>query len=253
MASRFAVSLITLILAVLTVTESASAAPLSAPKSFAVFVAFYNAHGGEVRGGVCGTVFFVSPTQAITAHHVLRAESFKPIAGFERVRVWLIHEDSAPIEMKPEYVSSNSEKDVSLIRLPESQKVDAKFIFPTAPVTTVTSDVETDGFVANTAGPTLVREGEDVTIAKVSNLSRLHLQGKLLRSAIVNLKASDIDLKASPNVELSYQPVVGISGGPVTADGKVIAMNSFADPRTRKSTWALRLLNPPAPLAAKTP
>ena len=31
-------------------------------------------------------------------------------------------------------------------------------------------------------------------------------------------------------------------GGPVISNGKVIAMNSFADPGTRKHTWALRLL-----------
>jgi hypothetical protein len=165
--------------------------------------------------------------------------------GFERVRVWLVHEDYPAIEMKPEFVASNPDQDITTISLPEAKKVDSKFVFATASSVVLSAPVETDGFIANTAGPTLVREGFDIGIAKVTSLSRLHLEGKLLRSATVSLKASDIDLKSSPNLELSYQPVVGISGGPVTSNGKVIAMNSFADPSTRKSTWALQILARP--------
>jgi hypothetical protein len=232
---------IALQLAALAVTDSASASPMTAPKSFAVFVAFYNTHDDIVRGGVCGTVFFVSHTHAITAHHVLKAESFKPMPGFERVRVWLVHEDYPAIEMRAEYVRSNPDKDITEITLPVSKKVDSRFVFAMAKPGQIGAKVETDGFVANTAGPTLTRVGQDVEIVKVNNLTRLHLSGNLVQSAVVNIKAADIDLKSSPNLELSYQPVVGISGGPVTSGGKVIAMNSFADPGTRKHTWALQL------------
>lgn len=223
------------------VTEYVSASPLTAPKSFAVFVAFYNTHNNIVRGGICGTVFFVSQTHAITAHHVLRAESFKPVAGFEKARVWLVHEGYPAIEMKPEYLTSVPDKDLTQIFLPDAKKVDSRYVFAIAPPGMTIKTVETDGFVANTAGPNLVRVGKDVDIVSISRLERMHLSGSLVRQATVTLKAHDIDLKASPNLELSYKPLVGISGGPVTSNGQVIGMNSFADPETRQHTWALQI------------
>lgn len=245
-----------LIVGALFVTEAGTAAPMKPqpklPKSFAVFTASYNTHNDLVRGGVNGTIFFVSPTHAITAHHVLRKESFKPLPGFQRVRVWLVHEGHKPIEMKPEWVQSNPDKDVTLIRLPKNLQVEKRFVYQTARVAAVNAPVETDGFVANTTGPILTRQGEDVTILSVPQLTRLHLKGQVVRTANVNLKAADIDLKGSPNVELSYQPVVGISGGPVTSRGKVIAMNSFADPGTFKHTWALQLKSS-SPLGVNIP
>lgn len=234
----------------LTVTEAGTAAPSRAtppklPKSFAVFTASYNTHNDLVRGGVNGTVFFVSPTHAITAHHVLRKESFRPLPGFERVRVWLVHENYKPIEMKAEWMQSNPDKDVTVIRLPKNLQIDKRFVYATGRVQSVSDPVETDGFVANTDGPVLRRQGLDINIVSVPRLQRLHLVGQVVRTATVNLKAADIDLKGSPNVELSYKPIVGISGGPVTSRGKVIAMNSFADPGTFKHTWALQLKSTP--------
>lgn len=234
---------------VVTKTVTAAQAPSPLPKSFAVFTASYNTHNDVVRGGVNGTVFFVSPTHAITAHHVLRAENFRPLPGFERVRIWLVHENYKPIEIKSTWIASNPEKDVTLIQLPKNLQVERRFVYPIGRVTKDRQAVETDGFKANTDGPVLARDGEDITIVSVPKLHRLHLKGQVVRTAQVNLKASDIDLKQSPSVELSYQPIVGISGGPVTSAGKVIAMNSFADPQTFKRTWALQLKGEPLGVA----
>src|SRR5665213_686455 len=164
------------------VTETGFASPLTAPKSFAVFVAFYNTNNDIVRGGVCGTVFFVSPTRAITAHHVLKTASFKPMPGFERVRVWLVHEDYRAVEIRQEYIQSNPDTDVTTIKLPPSLKVDSRFVFATAKIDSLTTRVETDGFIANTAGPTLERQGLDINITKVTRLQRLHLSGTLMRT-----------------------------------------------------------------------
>jgi hypothetical protein len=171
---------------------------------------------------------------------VLKTASFKPMPGFERVRVWLVHEGYRPIELKQEFVQSNANTDITLITLPAAQAVEARFVYATG-AADLNAPVETDGFIANTAGPILERQGADIAVTHVEHLERLHLSGTLLRTAQVNLKASDIELKASPEMELSYKPVVGISGGPVTSHGKVIAMNSFADPATFKHTWALKL------------
>lgn len=239
---RILFSCIGLLLTAGLVTENVLASPIPAPpKAFAVFMASYNTHNDIVRGGVCGTVFFVSGTRAVTAFHVLKPASFTPLPGFERVRIWLVHEGYPAVEIRPQYLRSNPDKDVTLITLPKSLRVDRRFVFYTAKIGMIASRVETEGFMANTDGPILVRQGLDIGISSVPHLTRLHLSGKVVRLVQVNLKAADINLKSSPSVELSYQPIVGISGGPVTANGKVIAMNSFADPGTFKHTWALQL------------
>src|SRR4051794_12886884 len=83
------------------VTEFVTAMPTSptAPKSFAVFTTSYNTGNDLVRGGVNGTVFFISNTRAVTANHVVNQANFKPLPGFERVKVWLVHEGYEPIEL----------------------------------------------------------------------------------------------------------------------------------------------------------
>jgi hypothetical protein len=212
-----------------------------APKSFAVFTTSFNSSGLEARGGVNGTVFFVSPTRAITANHVVNRSSFKPLPGFEHVKVWLVHEGYAPIELAPENLESDPARDVTVINLPDTKKVEARFVFKMGTPGGTDENVVSEGFIANSAGPILVRQGADLAIVAVPHLSRLFMQGKILRQVRVELKASDIDLKSSPEYELSYTPIVGISGGPVVAHGQVIAMNSFADPSTRRQTWALDL------------
>ena len=218
------------------------------PKAFAVFTTSYNTDNDLVRGGVCGSLFFVSPTEAITANHVLNAKSFKPLPGFQRVRVWLVHENAKPIELKPEYLQTNKNKDLTLVHLPLRKRVPGRFVFETAPISAANQSVETEGFVANTTGPQIARQGKDITVVSVPKLERLRLTGNVVRVAVMNLKAPDLELKGAPDVELTYQPIVGISGGPVVANGKVIAMNSFADPWSFKHTWALQLRGPTKPI-----
>lgn len=216
------------------------AATPAAPKAFAVFVAYYNTHNDEARGGVAGSLFFVSPTEAITAYHVLQPASFTKRPGFERMKVWLVHAGEPAIEVKPEYLTYQPDKDLTFIRLPKSAAVRPHFVYATAAAAQGAA-VETEGYIAGSTGPVFVRQGEDLAIAAVPQLQMLRLNGKVLRQAQVEVVAADLKVKNSPNVELSYRPVVGMSGGPVVSEGRVIAMNSFADPATRLSTWALQI------------
>lgn len=222
-------------------TNSVSAAPEAPFKAFAVFSVSYNTLNDQVQGGVGGSLFFVSPTQALTAYHVLQPASFKPAPGFERVRVWILHESLGPIELKPEYLTYTKDKDLTQVRLPGAYAVPATFVFSTERVNPLLQTVETEGYRANTGGPLLERQGLDMGIHSVRKLQRLRFAGKILRQATIELNALDVQLKDSANVQLSYEPIVGLSGGPVVANGHVIAMNSFADPATRKSSWALEL------------
>lgn len=214
----------------------------STPKSFALFSVHYNKSGGEGRGGVGGTVFFVSPTRAVTAFHVANRASFKPQKGFERARLWLVHEGYRPIEIKPEYLVSDRLRDLTIINLPRTERVPRKFIFEIDRVRDARGRVTSEGFLANTTGPILERKGGEISITAVPGLHRLFAEGQILRQARVSIQAADLQLKDSPNLQLNYKPIVGMSGGPViAANGRVIAMNSFAEPSTFRQTWALEL------------
>lgn len=220
------------------VTDLGAVSTGSTARSFALFSVSYNETGSEAQGGVCGTVFFISENQAVTAYHVINSDSFKPNPGFQKKRLWLVHEGQAPIEVKAEYLKSDRLRDLTMIRIPS--KVAKRFVYDQGPAN-ANAPVESEGFIASSTGPILERKGSEITIASVPRLTRVFAKGLLIRKVNVDLKAPDVELKGSPSIQVSYEPVKGMSGGPVVSGGKVIAMNSFADPQTRKSTWALEL------------
>jgi hypothetical protein len=222
------------------VTEIGAVSAPSTPRSYALFSASYNTANNEAVGGVAGTVFFISPTEAVTAYHVVNASSFKAQKGFKRRKLWLVHEGQEPIELKREHIREDRLRDLTVIRLPKRLAVSSRFVFERAGAS-LNADVTSEGFRANSTGPILERRGRDLVVASVPRLERLFASGKVVRRAQVDLKAEDVNLKNSPGLELSYAPVKGMSGGPVLAGGKVIAMNSFADPRNFRRTWALEI------------
>ncbi len=221
------------------VPQIAAASVSSREKAFAVFVISYDARG-EVRGGVAGTAFFVSSTKALTAYHVLQEASFTPRPGHHRARVWLVHERTAPIEIRPTNVKFDPENDLTAVELEAPRAVDAKYVFERGGAVPF-SKVETQGFLVNSAGPVLARVGAEIEILSVPRLERVHLTGEIVRQARVDLRAADVTLKATPCFQVSYEPVRGISGGPLLINGKVIGVNSFGDPDSRARTWAVAI------------
>jgi hypothetical protein len=212
-------------------------------KTYAVFVASYNQRTQEARGGVAGTAFFTSPTEAITAYHVLQTASFKvqnerQTEG-EIVQIWLVHENEDAIELTPENLRENARQDLTQITLKRGARVPKRYIFELGKGA-LASDVKTEGFLAQSVGPVLRLMNGKLAIISVEKLNRFNTQGLLETSRTVNLRAIDVNLTGTPCLRLSYRPVVGLSGGPViAANGKVIGMNSFADPTTRAHTWAI--------------
>jgi hypothetical protein len=216
------------------------------PKSFAVFVAHYNSHNKLAVGGVAGTAFFISPNKAITAFHVLQTASFNKHPDFEKVKIWLIHEGRSAIEVNLKNLNEQKKSDMTIIDFGNQKVVTADEIYSLQKQSNLQYDnqnlnVESDGFVANSTGPELFHDGSELLITRVGQLKRIHVQGQLLQFAEVDLKARDVNLVKAPCLQASYEPIVGLSGGPMTKDGKVVAMNSFADP-SKKSTWALQLV-----------
>ncbi len=223
-------------------SEISLAAKSASNKAFAVFAYSYNEKNDLIVGGVSGTAFFVSETIGVTAFHVLQPKTFKPNPGFQHRKVFLIFENSEPIEIFPDEVTHFPSRDQSIIRLRAGRKVPRRHVFQLETSVKPEARVESEGFVANTSGPVLVRKGKHVKIAKVPSLERRRLRGMVLRQAPVEMRADDVHMKGVNCVQLSYTPIVGFSGGPViSVRGRVIAMNSFAEPATRAQTWAVSL------------
>ena len=207
---------------------------VSSDKAYAVFVISYN--DSAAIGGVAGTAFFVSPTRALTAYHVLQAVSFHPQAGYAHSRVWLVHEGEPAIELRETDVTYDQNNDLTGIAIHQPIKTD--YIYSTA-IENKLVDVETEGFRANSSGPRLERVGSEIEITAVPSLERIHLRGSIVQRTRVDLHAVDVTLNQTACVEVSYQPIRGMSGGPLIAGGKVIGVNSFADPETKDRTWAV--------------
>ena len=210
-------------------------------RSFGVFSVAYKLGQAQAMGGIGGTAFFISKTKAITAYHVLKPASFQPRPGFDRVKIWLVHENYTAIEITEKNLQYFPNRDETVITLDPNQTVEDKYVFQKDSRLVIGSHVETEGFQVNSTGPVLQFEGQELRVTAVPQLHRLSFSGDLIGALRVNLSATDIDLKDAPCVQLDYQPIVGMSGGPVIADGRVIGMNSFADPSTRAKTWAVTL------------
>jgi hypothetical protein len=215
------------------------------PKSFAVFVAHFNPTTGEAKGGVAGSAFFVTPSKALTAFHVLNKKSFEKLSPTEIVKIWLVREHQHPIAIQAPTLIEHAPKDITAIDFGALEMVKQSEVYEVSPENVhmgppLATALESDGFVASTKGPTLNFDGIDLSISSVPYLSRLHKNGKLVRSAAITLHAADVKLTDVPCLQVTYEPVVGLSGGPITAQGKLVAINSFADP-SKASTWGVQL------------
>lgn len=204
-------------------------------KTYAVFVVSYD--GKTAIGGVAGTAFFVSETQAITAYHVLNEASFSS-QSYPIKKVWLVHENEPAIELaKPDL---SPRKDLDRTEISIRGRVSAKYIFEQTRQIILGSPVETEGFVANTGGPILSAEFGELKIMSVPKLQRVSFKGHLLGIETVTLSSNDVNLNSVKCLKLTYSPVLGLSGGPVLVNGRVVAINSFAEPDRREVTYAVR-------------
>lgn len=218
------------------VTFSASAQG----SAYAVFKVSYSEAKGGAVGGVAGTAFFLSTKRASTAYHVLNPQSFIPAPGYTHTRVWLVHEGEKAIELKPTNVTYHADRDQTEIHF-DHKVVAAQFVFKKSKAVPVSGEVESEGFPANSLGPQLTWVGQKIEITSVPHLERIKMKGTLLRQTKVSVKATDVNLDQTPSLQLSYKPVVGTSGGPVTMNGALVGFNSFADPNGRQTTWAVEL------------
>lgn len=220
----------------------------SARKPFAVFVAHFNPQTAEAKGGIAGSAFFISPTKAMTAFHVLNSKSFQKNSSNDLVKVWLVSENQRAIEIRASLIVEHADWDITAIDFGDRAVVNENQVYALSATglngeRMTSSALESDGFYAQTTGPQLFFDGKDLLITATPHLARLHKSGPLVQTSLLTLISNDVNLQNKPCLQVKYQPVVGLSGGPITSNGQIVAINSFADP-AKDSTWGIQLNTP---------
>ena len=224
---------------------------LKTANTFAVFYAKSNRRTHQAQGGVAGTAFFTSAHHAMTAFHVLKKSSFQVESPDEAVQIWLVRENRTAIEIFPSELVERPELDQTEIDFGQLAVAQKDEVFSLSsnfaglksglePSLLQNEVFSTDGFVGSSAGPRLEWTADGLRVTEVPFLNRIHAEGRLIRRAQVELKATDVQLHNVGCFQVQFTPRVGLSGGPLIYRGQVVGINSFAD-SSKNSTWAVQL------------
>jgi hypothetical protein len=187
----------------------------------------------KAEGGSCGTVFFVTETTFITAHHGNEANSgmLRPNAGYPNVRVFLANsqgdtiEDFWIVKRIPDY-------DLAIGRISKSH--------PAVRVCPLQTEIVPGGEVYNIGFPTdqgvpdysLRIDGYKLIVERI-RIRPLTQEGTVQAITNLTIRANDIHLQDRTVAVLSYSSRVGFSGGPLVCkkSGKVVGLMSFVIPK----------------------
>jgi len=193
----------------------------------------------KAEGGSCATVFFVTSTIFVTAHHGLEvgSERFKPSKGFPNVRVFLGNAkgdiiDDFWIEKRiPEYdlVVGRIREGCATVEVCELQRSIAQ-----------KDEVYNLGFPtdqSNRLNYTLSMEGDKLIVQRLQIQPAVQ-EGIVKATTNYSISAIDVKLTDKKVAFLSYTSRVGFSGGPLISkqSGKVVGMMSLVAPESDDSS-----------------
>ena len=234
-----------LVFSVLFCLQAGTARTVSSPKVFAIIKASYKNIGSkDIRGGISGTAFFISPKVALTAAHVVNKKIFVPHKGYLGAKVWLANNQFGTKEVQIEMVRAIPELDLTVIAF-KKPVVSSRYIFSLAnSKPRGFANVSSVGYAGVGTRPTLAWRGRQLVIDRLSQLPFHRESGSIRQIPRVNVKAADMQLKNVLALRLSYGSYVGMSGGPTLQNGKVIGVNSFgfpADQQKKTDAWSIFL------------
>ena len=217
--------------------------------TFAILKLSFNTPGDStLEGGVCGSGFFVDPTTAVTANHVLNDSTFLPNAGYKQCRVWLITREGVIYSINRQVIKPFPAIDTTVIQLNSYKKESIssdRFDRGSVPRG---AKVRGLGHVGNAMPKIDAKwEGDVLRIAK-ADLSSVYSDrsGHVERSLVLDVNANDVKMKTVRGFELSFSTCVGMSGGPVVnaENGQVLGMLTFglpADAEIKTQTFAVSI------------
>ena len=206
---------------------------------FAILKISYNPFTRRAEGGICGTGFFYSPFNFITAYHCFNSNTFIPNKGYKEVRIFLANE-SGKIIYNPKIYKQYPEFDLSIGRI-NSRNKNVKFLslsdLPRTNFKKIKS-VYNLGFPArhHPLSKAEIQNHEEELIVNKVPLS-LHTQRGHIKERVENfsINANDIKVKNKVAFILNYTSELGFSGGPLfdKSTSKVIAFMSLVIPENR--------------------
>ena len=210
---------------------------------FAIVKISYNYIGETpVEGGICGTAFLLNDSTAITANHVLNKINWKPNPGYKYVQYWLLKRGSKKIiELNNESLTSLPNVETTLINLvekinPELEIVHQKF--------EIGDPVQNYGHISNMPitkahwGSGLIIDDYDLKQSKSDKV------GKILLIRKATIHSADLNIEDKEFIQPSFVANIGMSGGPLISQNKVIGLMSFglpADSVIKKEVYAISI------------
>lgn len=202
---------------------------------FAVVKISYNVPGETpVVGGICGSAFLIDDSTVITANHVLSKNNYAPNAGFNFVQYWLLSRDNIFIvPLSVDYIDSFEELETSIIKLPSKMDCTLK-ISESSP--NINDPVRNYGHLGNKMPITDAHWDNNLLIIDDFNLnnSTSDSLGKIVEIKNVTVNANDVKLNDIKVIQPSFKANIGMSGGPLMSNNKIIGMMSFGLPADKE-------------------
>lgn len=216
--------------------------------ALAILKLSYNRPGdSSLTGGICGSGFFIDSRTAITAHHCLNDDTFRPNAGFLHVLVWVITRSGSVRRIDRAAVSLHPEIDTTIISLGDSMP-NVRVYDCAVGGLAAGQQVLGIGHAGNSMPSVSASwQGSDLVIRSASLAgSRRDMDGCVKRSLTFDINSNDIRMHGVLGFELSFGSQIGMSGGPVvdSSTGRVLGMLSVGlppDSTFKKETFAVSI------------
>lgn len=202
---------------------------------FAVVKISYNIPGETpITGGICGSAFLIDDSTVVTANHVLNANNYAPNVGFNFVQYWLLSRDnSLIIPLSADYIESIEELETSIINLPVNLKCTLKVSESTL---NINDPVQNYGHKGSDMPITKARWDNNLLVIEEFNLNNCTADsiGKIAEIKNVTINANDVKLDNIKVIQPSFKAIVGMSGGPLISNNKIVGMMSFGLPADKE-------------------
>jgi len=197
---------------------------------FAVVKISYNKPGETpVTGGISGSAFLINDSTVITANHVLNKQNFLPNEGFNFVQFWLLsRNNNLIIPLSKDFIKSFEEIETSIIKLPEHVKCTLEV---SKSVPKINDTVHNYGHIINMPITNAHWENNLLVIDDYNlNKSTSDSTGVIAEIKKITVNANDVKLNDVEVIQPSFKANVGMSGGPLISNNKIIGMMSFGLP-----------------------
>ncbi|MDP3445310.1 MAG: trypsin-like serine protease, partial [Ignavibacteria bacterium] len=197
---------------------------------FAVVKISYNKVGETpVTGGICGSAFLIDDSTIITANHVLNPQNFAPNKGFNFVQYWLLSRDNnLIIPLSKDYIKSIEKIETSIIKIPNRVKCTLEVAGSNPKIN---DSVQNYGHIINMPITNAHWENNQLIIDDFNlNNSTSDSTGTITEFKKITIDANDVKLKDIEVIQPSFKANIGMSGGPLISNNKIVGMMSFGLP-----------------------